>query len=448
MPFTEENKPLYQAAVAIDFKLTKNGMINYRKHTTYERGLFFIKQAVEKNGNRYGYSKVNYVSNNTKITITCNVHGDFEQTPSNHLTGYNCPKCAGNHSPTIEEFIKRARGIHQDKYDYSSVHYKSSQEKVEIICRAHGPFEQTPSNHISGQGCPKCYLDSRRLSLKEFIQRAEEAHGNRYDYSSVQYRNSSENVTIICHVHGPFDQTPDRHIRGGGCAQCYYDSLKMTQEDFMKKAKTIHGDKYDYSLVRYSTNKEKVTIICSIHGPFDQTPSIHLSGSNCPQCSRDSRTLSTEEFIDRARIIHKDKYDYSKVIYKNAKEKIEIVCPLHGPFFQLPHSHLSFNGCAKCAGHNHNILYLLKCLDTGWYKIGITTDNVQKRMVTIGGNLEEVYHVKLEEPRKHESILHKQYANDREYNLGVRDGNTEFFSLTEEQVQEVIEYMNEVSSNA
>lgn len=381
MPFTEINKPLLLEAASIDFQFMKNGMINYRKHSKKELGLYFIKMAVEKWGNRYGYSKVTYVNNSTKVILQCKEHGDFEQTPSNHLTGYNCPKCAGNHTPSTEEFIKIARGIHQDKYDYSSVHYKSSQEKVKIICKVHGLFEQTPSNHLSGQGCPKCHLDSRRLSLEEFVQRAEEIHDNKYDYSSVNYKNSSEKVEIICPIHGIFHQTPDSHLRGGGCVQCYHDSLKLTTEEFIEKAQNLHGDKYDYSLVNYSVNKKKVTIICPIHGPFDQAPSIHLGLSGCP----------------------------------------------------------------SCAGKNHNILYLLKCNETNWYKIGMTTDSVQKRIVSLGGNIKEIHHVKLDDTRKHESILHKLYAKEREYNLCVKNGKTEFFSLNEQQVQEVIAYMNEVS---
>lgn len=134
------------------------------------------------------------------------------------------------------------------------------------------------------------------------------------------------------------------------------------------------------------------------------------------------------------------------MIYKSNKEIIEIVCPLHGSFFQAPADHLNFHGCPRCAGKNHNILYLLKCNETGWYKIGVTTDRVQKRIASIGGNLKEVYHVVLEDPRKHEAILHKRYEIAREFNLFVRNGNTEFFSLTESQAQEIINYMNEIKN--
>ena len=316
MPFTEQNKPLLEAAASIDFQFMKNGMINYRKHSKKELGLYFIKMAVEKWGNRYGYSNVEYMDSKTKVTITCSAHGPFVQIPKDHLKGHGCSACACTRPPTKEEFIEKAISVHQNKYDYSSVQYSNSQRKIEIICPLHGSFWQTPSSHTMGRGCPKC------------------------------------------------------------------------------------------------------------------------AGKYSP---------TTEEFIEKARRVHLDKYDYSRVQYKSSREKIEIVCQLHGSFFQTPTDHLGFHGCPKCSGHNHNILYLLKCLETGWYKIGITTDNTKNRINQIGGNIQEVHHVILDDPRKYESILHKKYEKDREYNLCVREGNTEFFSLTEEQVKEVIAYMNEVS---
>lgn len=214
---------------------------------------------------------------------------------------------------------------------------------------------------------------------------------------------------------------------------------------FIKKAIEVHGNKYGYSKVEYINKSTKVILQCEKHGLFEQIPNNHIRVGGCSKCGGSTK-LTTEEFIKKAKVIHGNKYDYSSVQYKSSHEKIEIVCLKHGSFFQAPTDHLSLKGCPKCAGHNHNILYLLKCLETGWYKIGITTDNVQKRIASIGGNIEEIYHVKLEDPKRYESILHKRYAKDREYNLCVRGGHTEFFSLTEEQAQEIINYMNEIKN--
>ena len=319
MPFTEQNMPLLLEAATVEFKLMKNGRVNCHKHSKRELGLYFIKEAIEVHGNKYGYDKVEYVNNSTKVILTCMTHGDFEQIPNNHIRGGGCPKCAGVHQPTTEEWVAKAKMVHENRYDYTKSNYTGARKALEVTCPVHGVFQVRADHHLSGVGCIKC------------------------------------------------------------------------------------------------------------------------SGKYSP---------TTEEFIEKARNIHGDKYDYSSVHYKSNHENIEIVCRLHGSFLQTPTKHLSFNGCPKCAGHNHDILYLLKCLDTGWYQIGITTDSVQKRIVSLGGNLAEVHHVLLECPREHESILHKRYAKDREYNLCVRDGGTEFFSLTEDQVQEVISYMNEAPKNA
>lgn len=236
------------------------------------------------------------------------------------------------------------------------------------------------------------------------------------------------------------------YLRKNGSINQYKHTLHERQLYFIQQSIKVHSNKYLYTKVNYVNNSTKVSLVCSIHGVFNQEPASHMRGRGCPKCGG-RQVLTTEDFIEKARNVHKDTYDYSLVTYTNTSSKICIICNEHGIFFQIPNDHLQNHGCPKCAGKNHDILYLLKCLDTGWYKIGITTDNIQKRIASIGGNLKEVYHVVLDDPRKHETILHKRYDKDREYNLCVRDGRTEFFSLTEEQVQEVIDYMNEVSSN-
>ena len=126
-------------------------------------------------------------------------------------------------------------------------------------------------------------------------------------------------------------------------------SRKLTTEEFVQKAREVHGDKYDYSKVEYKNNKEKVCIICKEdgHGEYFKEPSKHLGGQGCPKCSGKAK-LTTEEFIEKVRRIHSDKYDYSKVEYKNNKEKICIICPEHGEFYQTPNSHLQGRGCPKC----------------------------------------------------------------------------------------------------
>lgn len=132
----------------------------------------------------------------------------------------------------------------------------------------------------------------------------------------------------------------------------YYMPKKLTTEEFFRRARLVHGDKYDYSKVEYKNNSTKVCIICPIHGEFWQTPHEHLNGCGCQECGkitqRTRKTFTQEEFIRRSRLIHGDKYDYSKVIYKKANIKVCIICPIHGEFWQTPVSHMLGHGCSKC----------------------------------------------------------------------------------------------------
>ena len=327
----------------------------------------FITKACKVHGEKYDYSKVNYVNNETKVCIICPEHGEFWQRPADHIKGQGCPKCKSNKTRerltlTKEEFIKKAREKHGDKYDYTKVVYVNSLTKVCINCHKHGEFLQTPNVHIQYHGCPKCgaekISESLTSSKEEFIKKAKEIHKNKYDYSEVEYVSSKTKVCIICHKpgHDDFWQRPNDHLSGNGCPKCANEATgercRSSKEVFIKKVHKVHGDKYDYSKVNYVNNETKVCIICPEHGEFWQTPDIHTQGSGCPKCkgdkTRERLTLSIEEFIKKARKEHGDKYDYSKVDYVNAHTKVCIICPEHGEFKQKPNGHLSGYGCPKC----------------------------------------------------------------------------------------------------
>jgi len=241
---------------------------------------------------------------------------------------------------TTEEFIEKAKEIHGDKYDYSLVEYINSKTKVKIICSKHGIFNTIPNNHISKKYCcVKCKSFDNNI----FIEKAKEIHGDKYDYSLVDYKNKKTKVKIICPEHGIFEQVAANHYRGSGCQKCNPHSLQ-TNEKFRQKAKKIHGDKYDYSLIDYKSSRIKIKIICLKHGIFEQNPKDHLSGQGCFICN----SFTSEEFIEKAKEIHGDKYDYSLVDYKNNFTKIKIICLKHGLFEQIPQSHLHSSGCPKC----------------------------------------------------------------------------------------------------
>ena len=122
------------------------------------------------------------------------------------------------------------------------------------------------------------------------------------------------------------------------------------QDEFIQKANEIYDNKYDYSFVRYIKSSEKVTIVCREHGPFEKTPNKHLQGQGCPVCGRNRTKIGADVFVHRAQAIHGNKYDYSKVVYQRKDVPVEIICPVHGPFMQTPHSHVTLgHNCPKCA---------------------------------------------------------------------------------------------------
>lgn len=186
---------------------------------------------------------------------------------------------------TTQEFIDRARAVHGDKYVYSFVEYKNNCEKVHIICQEHGMFEQRPNYHLSGKGCPKCGIESKKHTNESFIKKTREIHGDKFDYSNVEYVSVHKKVIIMCPEHGEFEQTPANHFKGRGCPDCG-GSKKHYNESFIQKAIELHGSEfYDYSLVEYTGNKNKVTIVCPEHGVFEQSPASHLHGKGCPGCA-------------------------------------------------------------------------------------------------------------------------------------------------------------------
>jgi hypothetical protein len=242
---------------------------------------------------------------------------------------------------TTELFIHKAKNIHGNKYNYSLVNYINNKTKIKIICPEHGEFEQEPRNHLFGKGCIKCGLNF--TSKEKFLEKAKEIHGDKYDYSLINYKNISTNINIICPMHGEFEQSPNIHIsKKSGCPKCY-GNKKLTNHEIIEKFSKVHGTKYDYSLVEYKNLRTKIKIICPEHGKFEQSPNIHKN-HGCPLCAK----IYTENFIQNAKIVHNNKYDYSLVDYINAKKEVNIICPKHGTFKQIPNNHLSGKGCPRC----------------------------------------------------------------------------------------------------
>lgn len=199
---------------------------------------------------------------------------------------------------------------------------------------------------------------SKLLTTEQFIEKAQLKHGNKYNYSKVVYKSAVDKVIITCPKHGDFIQTPASHLYGRGCKKCGYDTVKtknsLTQEDFLRLAKQVHGDKYDYSSVQYASAKDKIKILCKrCNNYFYQSAHNHLSGQGCTKCAKELNGIksrkSQELFIQNARLKHGDLYDYSRVNYITSHIPVEIVCKKHGPFWQKPIKHIQGGqGCPKC----------------------------------------------------------------------------------------------------
>ena len=323
----------------------------------------FIVEAKLVHGDKFDYNLINFKNMDTPIKIKCNTCGEiFDQTPTSHLQGNGCPNCkyrtiSKKLSMGKEEFIKRAKEIHGDRYDYSKVDYKNNSTPVTIICPIHGEFKQKPINHLRGNNCPKCSHRSTKYTNEEFKERLKEIYGGTLDYSKdITYNGKKSNITLYCKEHGEFTKKASLVLQGHGCPKCTFkkkgDVHRLSTEEFIRKAREIHGDRFDYSKTEYKSMREPVTITCKIHGDFKQTPMSHLIGNGCQKCGIENRSeifrLPKEEFVKRSNKVHNSKYDYSLVEYNNIHEKVKIICPIHGEFIQEAKLHMEGCGCPKC----------------------------------------------------------------------------------------------------
>ena len=314
-----------------------------RKKITTEE---FIGKLKEKYGDLYSYEKTIYVNYRTKITITDKNGKDIFIFPQQLLRGFK----NANQKCTKDIFIERAKKIYGEKYTYDKVRCTKWTDKVIVTCPIHGEFEKVAYAFLAGQGCKLC--GNKYYNTNKFVDKAKQIHNDKYDYSKVEYKDSNTKVCIICPEHGEFWQTPISHLRGSACPKCANEKNKISLENFLCRANNVHGVKYDYSKVEYLNSSTKVCIICPEHGEFWQTPIKHINGQGCPICARSkiSEKLkdNKEDFIEKAKEIHGDKYDYSKVEYSHSNKKVCIICLEHGEFWQTPHSHLSGQGCPFC----------------------------------------------------------------------------------------------------
>ena len=262
---------------------------------------------------------------------------------------------------TVENFIQLAKEVHGDKFDYSLVtEINDCKDKVKVICPVHGVFEIEVFQHIKGKkkpvGCVLCDRENKLLKGSDIKRIIEENYD--YDLSLIddeaRFR-AIDKVKIICPKHGVITKQV-RHLVNEkvGCPRCAKErECKYSVQDFIELARSVHGDKYDYSLIKeIETVISKVPIICPIHGEFIQEARVHLNGQGCRKCGRralgDKMFKTTDTFIKEANETHDGFYDYSKTEYVGCYDKVTITCPIHGDFQQVPYSHIQGHGCPKC----------------------------------------------------------------------------------------------------
>ena len=269
----------------------------------------FIEQSQKKHNNKYDYSKVEYINNSTKVCIICPIHGEFWQSPDNHYMGKGCPKCNGGTLYTKDIFLSKSQQIHNNKYDYSKVNYINSKTKVIITCPIHGDFEQTPSSHLNGNGCPKC-ANVLKKTVEQFINESNKIHNNKYNYSKVNYINSKTKVIITCPIHGDFEQIPSSHLKGVGCPCCKESHLERDIANFLieNEIKFIRQKKFSW------LNKQSLDFYIP-----EYNVAIECQGEQHFKCSKTSSFFNEEKVEKIKKLDDKKKMlcdnNYVKLLY-------------------------------------------------------------------------------------------------------------------------------------
>lgn len=339
-----------------------NRRTNSMRHTTEQ----FIERSKSKYGDKFSYTKTNYINAHTNITIYCNLCNiEFETSPNRHLRSIDgcCLNClrikiGNNKRKPISKFITQSKDIFGElKYDYSLVDYKNKHTKIKLKCiECDYIFEQTPHTHLSGNnGCSIC--GKGKLNTESFITKSKKIHiNNEYDYSKVIYVNANKKIIIQCNRCGnDFKQTPGCHLSGRGCKECSIKTRSINRtsnkEDFVEKANKIFTqNEYDYTNSIYIKSDTNIDIYCNkCNKIFILTPNKHLGGRGCTseKCKYEKLKVN---FIKKAtEIFGIDKYDYSLIDYKNYKQ-LKIRCIKCDYIFEQDSgAHLlGQNGCALC----------------------------------------------------------------------------------------------------
>ena len=294
--------------------------------------------------NKYSYVFTNYINNKSKIEIICPIHGTYQMSILQHIKGYGCKLCAGCIIKSKEEILNECKVAHNNKYNYDKSNWIKLEDKVIITCSEHGDFTQCLKSHRKGHGCPKCANRYNRTE-EEFIEYCKQIEPE-VNTTITKFKNVNTVVNFICKRHGMISCRPMQiRKRKYICHICREE--ETNKKEFIEKSISIHGDKFDYSLVDYINGSTKVKIINKLSGfIFEQTPIKHFKHDYF------YNKTTLDDFIINSNITHSNKYNYSNSIYIGNKNKVDIICPEHGKFEQIPNNHIRGSGCPKCNRFN------------------------------------------------------------------------------------------------
>jgi hypothetical protein len=254
-----------------------------------------------------------------------------------------------------KEFIDKAKEIHSNKFDYSKVEYKKCDEKVIIICKEHGEFEQKPYKHLSKQGCAKCI--GRGLTKKDVIIKLQKTDKFQYlldNYDDNVIMKKDEKIKILCDIHGIFEQSLTKHLRGQCCPKCN-PSCKDNKDSFTLKFLSSFPDKkFNFEQSNYINSSTKIKVICDKNHLFEIRPNDLLNGHGCNICKNieTSTRLKTtlNELKTKILLLRGNNIDTTKLVYDGTDTKCIFICTIHNiEYKQRPHNLLQGkNGCYKC----------------------------------------------------------------------------------------------------
>lgn len=328
-----------------------------KKLTTKE----FTTQAQEVHGNIYDYSEVVYINSSTKINIRCSVHGMFTMRPNDHKRGQGCAKCKSN-LRTTESFINECTSIHNNRYTYESTVFIDLKSKVIVTCPVHGDFKVDARSHLKGSKCGKCV--GLGWTTEMFTDEANRIHSNKYDYSNTIFKSFKSKLEIVCPEHGLFLQTPMAHLKSSiGCLKCAREFIgnnrRKSTEEFVSEACDVHANKYDYTKVTYSTSETPVTIICPVHGDFEQTPGNHLQGHGCHCCAKSGFNVNKSAILYYLEIDNGTAYKIG-ITNRTVKERFSNTDLKKIKILKLEHFNLGKEALIK----EQKILKEIKCINT------------------------------------------------------------------------------------